>query len=136
MKLTERCSATNDTVYTVFHVPLIFSFQFQIRYGRIPDIQIATEALNTTAISRQRRWPCKTNTDRAKMSVVTQKSMCTSKQIPSLSHEQRWKAQEGKKCATRNYCFFHRSFINTESCVKASASSLDDDTSLKPTVPP
>ena len=35
----------------------------------------------------------------------------------------------------RNYRFLHRSFINTESCVKASVPSLDD-TSLKPTTPP
>ena len=33
----------------------VSSFQFQIRYSKISDIQIAVEAINTTAISRQRR---------------------------------------------------------------------------------
>ena len=119
-----RRSATNHTVYSVFQVHLIFSFQCQIILIRTPNIQIATEAINTTTISRWKRLPCKTNTDRAKMGVFHTK--------PS-AHVTKTKRQHCRHM--RNDCFVHRSFINTESCVKASAPSLDE-TSLKPTTPP
>ena len=42
-------------VGTVFQIPEISSFQFQIKHNKISDFQIAMEAINTTTISGQRR---------------------------------------------------------------------------------
>ena len=51
----EDLSKHTERYKGVFQVPSISSFQFQIRYGKVSDIQIAIEAINTTAKSRQKR---------------------------------------------------------------------------------
>ena len=79
----------------------------------------------------------KTNTDHAKMGVFfARNSMCTSKTPPSWATNKdeasTLRTQGGKM---RNYRVFRWSFINTESCAKASAPRLDVS-SLTPTTPP
>ena len=127
----EAREEVENTVYPVFQVQLIFSFQFQVKH----HIYRSQQRQST---KRQYRDG---SDDRARQTMTVQRRMCFHTKLnvhnskPSLSHEQRRSQLQTQEGNMRNYQFFHRGFINAESCVQAATPSLDD-TSLKTTTPP